>query len=145
MKHFVVERANGCRITSAYGHTPAEARQEAVETLNRPGRYDILRSWQADDMPLRDEETGRCTVAVPVVGTVQSVDIFHEDGRLYAGGQEYNVTEIISIRDRRAFVTDVILDHGERLVLIDGLTAVEGSFVESAGQVAPVPQVAQAA
>lgn len=25
MKHFFVELANGCRITSAYGDTPAEA------------------------------------------------------------------------------------------------------------------------
>ena len=57
MNAYGVETAGGAPITTVYAHGVDGARQRAREVLDRPGRRQLLRQWQADGEPVRDKST----------------------------------------------------------------------------------------
>jgi len=59
MRKFIVETATGARITSVGACDVDEARSRARDALDRPGRYHLLRQWQNDGEPIRDEASGQ--------------------------------------------------------------------------------------
>jgi hypothetical protein len=59
LRKFIIEAAAGARITSVGAHNVDEARARARDVLDRPGRTHLLRHWQDDGEPVRDEASGQ--------------------------------------------------------------------------------------
>ena len=57
MNAYGVETAHGAPITTVYAHDVDSARRRARDVLDRPGRRQLLRQWQADGEPIRDKST----------------------------------------------------------------------------------------
>jgi len=61
MNAYGVETAHGAPITTVYAHSVDGARRRAREVLDRPGRRQLLRQWQAAGEPIRDKSTNQVT------------------------------------------------------------------------------------
>ena len=61
MNAYGVENARGAPITTVYAHDVDGARRRAREVLDRPGRRQLLRQWQAAGEPIRDKSTNHVT------------------------------------------------------------------------------------
>jgi hypothetical protein len=59
MNAYGVENAQSAPITTVYAQNVDEARRRARELLDRPGRRQLLREWQAGGEPIRDKSTNQ--------------------------------------------------------------------------------------
>ena len=59
LKAYAVEMPAGSRITTVYAGNVDEARDQAYNALNLPGRYALYMAWRDGGMRVRDKETNQ--------------------------------------------------------------------------------------